>query len=117
MLRGVQTLGKTPVQAKLGSANFLGAGIPRSRRRRNVYQVANASDGDHTLSVRNADVQEFVSYFTMAPGDGALPTNVAELNFAIKLSFVVCFNYFRALENLAENLAVLFPIKYHTLTG
>ena len=64
-----------------------------------------------------ADVPKFVSNFSMAPGDGALPKKLAELGFAMKLRFIVCINYFRAFGNIAENLAVLpFPISYNILT-
>ena len=68
-----------------------------------MYNVASASDGAHTLAVRNADVPEFVSNFNMAPGHGALPKNLADLNFAVKLRFTVCVSYSRAFEHLAEN--------------
>ena len=89
-----------------------GMGRRRSRRRRNLYQVARASDGAHTLAVRNADVPEFVSNLNMAPGHGALPKNLAELSFAIKLRLAVCLSYSRAFENSAENLIVLSHKKH-----
>ena len=77
-----------------------------SRRRRDLYQVASARDGAHTLAVRNADVPEVVFGFSMAPGHGARSKNLAELRFAFELRV-----------ELAENLDVPFPRKYHTLTS
>ena len=82
-----------------------------------MYQVANATDGAHTLSVRNADVPEFVLDFSMAPGHGALPPKLAELSSAIKFRSTMCLSYFKASENLAENLTALFSLNYNTLAG
>ena len=48
---------------------------------------------------------------------GALPKNLAELRLALELRFVNVYATLEFLENLAENLAVPFPTKYHTLTN
>ena len=82
-----------------------------------MYQVASASHGAHTLAVRNAGVPEVVFSSSMAPGHEGSPKNLAELTFAVRLHCAVGLCYFRAFENLAENLAVPCPINYHTLTS
>ena len=54
-----------------------------------MYQVVSASDGAHTLVVRNADVLEAV--FNSSIGAmGSLPKNLAELRFALELRVTVC---------------------------
>ena len=92
---------------------MFGAGLPRSRRKRYLYQVASASDGAQTLAFRNADVPEFVSNFSMASSLWAFPKNLAELDFAMMLRFTQCLSYFKAFGNSNETL-LSFPPKKTT---
>ena len=63
----------------------MGSRAPGSRQRRDLYHVASANDGAHTLAVRNADVLEVVFSSSMVPGHEGSPKNLAELNVAVRL--------------------------------
>ena len=78
-----------------------------------LYQVATASDGAHTLAVRHAHGLEFLQHFSTAPCHWVIPKKI----MYYEVMFCCVFSYLRAFVNLAENLAVLFPINHHTLTS